>query len=293
MRIRKDDSMNEDVPATSAQTQLRARLNGAKILSPLWAALLRKPGLAGNADALVAAIGEIASVHRSVTEQVQSVLCPDDQHAAARATLAAPLAEMVAKAWQTHGNDLDPDGLARVFVSTVEMTEPLPDTVFDNQLPRYVEQSLFESRTLAPAMPLFQRAYSLPSAKLFVGEQDFSQSMAHFRFGLQSRAEALVQSICPDDLNEAERHLAYKSIFKSLAMVGTQALETEFLQMGRNFKTMNADERKAYLDDLPNHPNGVLFDRVFAHMDRDAIPALFPGIRQPDVQTDPDGHRPN
>lgn len=293
MRIRKDDSMTEDMPTTSAQAQLRARLNGAKILSPLWGALLRKPGLAGDAQALTAAIGEITSVHRLVTEQVQSVLCPDDQHAAARATLAAPLAEMVAKAWQTHGNDLDPAGLAAVFVSTVEMTEPMPDTVFDNQLPRYVEQSLFESRTLATAMPLFQRVFALPSAKLFVGEQDFSQSMAYFRSGLQARAENLVQAISPDDLSEVERYLAYKSVFKSLAIVGTQALETEFLQMGRNFKAMNAGERKAYLDDLPNHPKGVLFDRVFAHMDQDAVPALFPGIRHPDAQPDPDGHRPN
>lgn len=293
MRIHKGDSMTEETPNTSSQTKLRSRLNGAKVLSPLWAALLRKPGLAGDAQALNAAIGEIAGLHRTVTEQVQSVLCPDDQHPAARATLAAPLAEMVAKAWQTQGSELNPAGLAQVFVSTVQMTDPRPDTVFDNQLPRYIEQSLFESRALAATIPLFQRVHAMPAAKLFVGDQDFSQSMEHFRAELQDRAQQLVQSMCSDDVSDSDRQIAYKSVFKTLAIVGTQALETEFLQMGRSFKSMDADERKAYLEKLPNHPNGVLFDRVFTHMDQDAIPALYPGVERPDMQPTGAERRPN
>jgi hypothetical protein len=293
--------LNKTAPQDQGPSQLsrvRSILNGAKTLEPLLLGLLRHPGLAQDEQRLSEATKQITDLHREVTKEVHQALLPEDDHPAARATFAASLAHLVGQAWSQNPEGVDPKAIAGAFLQTVEYSEPRPDLVFED-LPRATDDALAKARAVSHCIPVFLKLDKMPAATrgLFVGQQSSGDLATLMRGEIESRARKTAEALLPPGVDEKQAQTTFKSVMGRVASVTAQILEVEYASLGKELQAIKSDPQKRtqYMQDLPNHPRGVLIDRTLEQVDK-TMGDLFPlhslpkNVQEPE---DSNGHCPS
>ena len=302
MRQKKTEAPEE---YSNPMTTLRAKLSGAKALSPLLSAVFQFPGLSSDPKVLTDAIGEICTLHQQTTKLVAEALLPGDLHPAKKASVAAALAHLVGQAWSKDSKGIEPKTLAAMYIQTLEISTPLPDQAFDEQFPRVTSEALAEARTVADLLPALMRVDAMGDPKkLFWGGHSLESATGLAKADLEGRARAMAEKLLPPGSSEEQQSIAYRSILKTATPVYAQVLNTEINLLGRSLKDIQVtlsmcvdkakklpqgdeldkinkriqecrDQQKQFMAEAAKFPQGVLLARVQIQMDK-AMKVLFP-----------------
>lgn len=256
--------------ATGAQTaeRLRSRLNGARVLAPLYRAVLAWPGLHVPREAFESAFDEVTRLCHATRDLVKARIEPHSDHPATRALIARPIAELVAHAWElTHIEEagresLTPERLAALFLSTLELSAPTPESLFAD-LPRVTEEKLVEGRAVSDAVAGLLQVWALPlpTQRLYVGDRTRAALTAAIRDAVIDAADTVADRLGAH-LPDPQRSVVYRSALGAVSELYRATLDAQFQALSGDIHRMDAAARQAYLAALDRHPDGVLMERT-------------------------------
>lgn len=273
----KQQEMAQDVSG-SPLAQLRAQLNGAKVIAPLLNALLQQPGLDKDSESLQEATVEVTGLHRKATEKVLQVLQPNDNHPAAKAVIAEPLAKLVATSWVNDSSKVDPDAIADMFLQAIDLQDPQPSQVFDTTLPRATDLAIAEGRAVSKLVPTLLKVGNLkPGAqRLFIGSQSLTDVMDLTKADLVKMASRISAKLMPaEDVDEKQKSITYRSVLSTMSTVYAETIGVEASRLFGELKTLNAEQKKAFLQQVEGSEAGILVDRTRESVGRSAN-AIYP-----------------
>lgn len=264
--------------------RLRSQLNGARVLAPLYRAVLAWPGLHAPREVFEQAFEELTRLSHATRDLVKARIEPHSDHPALRALLARPIADLVASAWELeHVEDADPqtltpERLAALYLRTLELSAPTPDTLFA-ELPRVTEEKLVEGRAISGAVAGLLPVWALPAAtqRLYVGHRTPEALAAAIRDAVIDAADDVADRLGPH-LPDQQRSAIYRSALGALSELYRATLEAEFQALTDEIHRMDPNQRQAYLAALDRHPDGVLMERT-----AQVFTTLAPGCYPEDV----------
>lgn len=261
--------------------RLRSQLNGARVVAPLYRAVLAWPGLNAPREVFEEAFDEVTRLCHTTRDLVKARIEPHSDHPATRALLARPIAELVACAWElVHLEDagreaLAAERLAALYLGTLEMSAPTPEQLFAD-VPRATEEKLVEGRAVSAAVAGLLQVWALPPStqRLYVGDRTREALIADIRDAVVDAADEVGDQLGAH-LPDHQRSTVYRSALGALSELYRATLDAEFQALSGEIRGMDSRARQTYLASLGEHPGGVLMERtaqVFAAL----APSCYP-----------------
>lgn len=263
---------------TYTGTTARERLNSAKVMAPLLAAVV---GTVPEEKQL-RTLQELGLLVQTIAQNVvRKLVLPEDRKACLEAVTADKLSPLLASVWkQAPGKSLShyQQVVEASFLGLVDILPPTPQTVFEN-LPRTTDEELTHARMMAKFLPLVMQLDELsPSSRNLVWNGHNRETfLACLKQTIVDRAESIARELEP--YQDKERFISYKSTLNTLSEITSAALEQGYADMRRYFNAIRTDpqKQKAYLARLQNDPSCPLLNKVNRTLDL-YVPTLFPGV---------------
>lgn len=269
--------------------ELRARLAAGECYAHIFCAINQFPGLYEDETQRKQAIVRLAQQNRAAVEIISKRLIPDsdNQKFRAKAAIAQAIAPLLTTAWTKRQGDFDVEEFAEEYLQCMEISTPLPEEAFDNT-ERIEPRAVIEGLMTAKALPTLQKLSELPGASTQVFAPNFSiESMAAtIRQDIVERSERLSATLIPADISDDDKSQSSSRVLDQISTLYCKHLGLVFSKMRVEFKSMSNEEKKKFMEDLPNHPEGVLLSRTRQIVD-DLLPVLYPNIISTDQSQRP------
>jgi hypothetical protein len=260
-------------------SELRSALNGAKTLTPLFAALVGAPGI--DSSRYQEKMEELINYNNLVAKKVIEHLVEGGVKslASSRAIIGRQVAEFIAVTWTERKGDLpDPDNVATLVSSTILSSPNIEETFTDREdnTARIVSESIIGLKIL----PVFHSIQSLPGtqSKLYIGNLKPTQFVSRTIDRVMSLSNYITNALIgTQETDSKDRQIALSSISGTIGSVVAASMTNTMDMMSHEFKNMSADKRQEFRANMDSHPEGILLDRVLEQSSR-YIDALYPGV---------------
>jgi hypothetical protein len=266
-------------PGFESTPNVQSQVLGARALAPLYRAILARPGLNVGREAFTQAFEKLKALYQSSLDRICWEARSDGSEALLRIALAAPVAGLVADAWELADASVSPQlqdqeigHLVELYTQqTIACGGSLPSLV-DQDTPSGVlvntAESLAEYRAVCTATLALLQVWALRPAtqRLYLSDRRAQDVMAHIRLVLTDSAAEIAEGLMPE-ARDQEQAGAYSTVLEALGELYRVTLDAQFTELSRRIRDMDAKQKRAYLESIPHHPDGLLIestDQLFA-----------------------------
>jgi hypothetical protein len=248
-------------------SDIKARLNNAKIVSPLISAIIATHGPEIGANFQNAFV-ELGSHLEKQVEKVLKSISPNGSTEAITATTQVSLSNLMADAWKNNPGLSNYDFVSAGYLSLIEYLKPDPGMVFNNSMPRATSSSLAEARACSKILPTVFRLEKIPVAtrRLFLSNLGINEFVTKCRDHIKELAQKAADRIAPDD--DTQNNMAYRSALNCLSEIYAETIAQQYLSLNKELHNIRSDSQKCqdYMAKVHKSENGILLDYVQPQM---------------------------
>jgi hypothetical protein len=251
---------------------LQSQVLGARALAPLYRAVLVRPGLQARREVFAQALETVKRLYQTGLERICQMMQSDEAQALSRVTLAGPVAALVADAWELADPAAAPEVQSREIEHLLELYAkqtvgvqagpfPLDEHDLARGLRGHSAESVAEYRAVCTAILGLLPVWTLRPAtqRLYLADQRPQDVVAHIRLTLTDSAAEIAAGLMPE-ADEFEQSSAYVGVLEGLGELYRFTLEAQFTELSRRIRDMDAGQKRAYLEGIPQHPGGMLIE---------------------------------
>ena len=274
-----------------AATLFHGRLCAAQALAPLYRAVLVRPGIQASRESFQEAFQEVKRLYQTALNGVYQELRGSEAYVNLRALMAGPVAALIAEAWELSDSGSPPgvepaeiERIVELFGHLGEMwgleSASPGETKAEPTLSSDAREALAELRATCAACTGLLQVWSLRPAtqRLYLSDQKPLDLVRHIRITLSECADEIVDRLAPD-ATQLERPSVYCAVLEIVGGLYRSTLDAQFIELSRRIRGMDAQEKRAYLENIPNHASGILIEHteeLFTVLAPSCYPAFDP-----------------
>jgi hypothetical protein len=279
-------------PAGKSARAFHNGICGAQVLAPLYRAVLVRPGIQASRQIFEQAFEQVKQLYREVLDGAYRQLQGSSSVVNLRLAMAGPVAALVAEAaWELADATAEPAnqlvGIKRIVEVFGELgamwdldSTTADATEADSTLSSEARESIAELRATCTACAGLLQVWVLRPAtqRLYVSDQRPMDLVRHVRVTLAECADEIVDRMAPE-ATPLEQPGIYCAVLEILGGLYRSTFDAQFVELSRRISHMDAQEKRAYLDSIANHPIGRLIERtdeLFTVLAPSCYPAFDP-----------------
>lgn len=268
---RSADSVGSEVASGTIAT-LQGQVLGARALGSLYRAVLLRPGLNAPRDVFAQAFDTVKSLYQNAMDRICQMTQSVESHASLRVSLSGPVAMLIADVWELSEPAASPKVQSHEIEHLLELyaqqavglqigASAGADSGPISSRPDHLAESVAEYRAVCTAMLGLLQVWALRPAtqRLYLSDQRPQDVAARIRLTLTDSAAEITEALMPD-ATDLEQAPAYASVLESLGELYRFTLESQFIELSRRIRVMDSAQKRAYLEDIPQHPGGLLIE---------------------------------
>ncbi len=258
--------------ASGPTATLQGQVLGARALGSLYRAVLMRPGLKAQREVFAQAFETVKSLYQTALDRICQTTQSEESHASLRISLSGPVAMLVADVWELSDPTASPEMQTREIEHLLDMyaqqaiglragASPNAEPGEVARLQGHSAESVAEYRAVCTAMLGLLQVWTLRPAtqRLYLSDQSPQDVVARIRLTLTDSAAEITEGLMPD-ASDLEQAPAYASVLEGLGELYRFTLESQFIELSRRIRVMDAGQKRAYLEDIPQHPGGILIE---------------------------------
>lgn len=258
--------------AAGPTASLQGQVLGARALGSLYRAVLMRPGLQASREVFAQAFETVKSLYQTALDRICRTTQSEQSHASLRISLSGPVAMLVADVWELSDPAASPEMQRREIEHLLDLyaqqaiglqvgasLQAEQGTLVGLQ--GHSAASVAEYRAVCTAMLGLLQVWTLRPAtqRLYLSDQHPQDVVARIRLTLTDSAAEITEGLMPD-ASDLEQAPAYASVLEGLGELYRFTLESQFTELSRRIRVMDAGQKRAYLEDIPQHPGGILIE---------------------------------